>query len=104
MPDGYRILLSKRVAKDLQSISDHIAKDSERNAAGMIERILVAIESLKVFPNRNVIDGQHPKLRHPVRSLPVQSYMVFFRVIDEHRIVRILRVRHGAMRRLKWYD
>ena len=104
MPDRYRILISKKVTRDLQSIFDYISNDSEQNAALMVERILGAIEHLKIFPHHNVVEGQHPRLKHPVRSLPIQSYIVFFRVIEEHQIVRVLRVRHGAMRRLKRFD
>jgi plasmid stabilization system protein ParE len=36
--------------------------------------------------------------------MPVQSWIVFFRVIDDDRVVRVLRVRHGARRRLKRYE
>jgi toxin ParE1/3/4 len=100
----YRILLAKRAAKDLEAIFEHIAGDSPSNARGMVERILSAIEHLKDFPHRTVVEGQPAGSKHPIRSLPVESYMVFFRVIDEHRVVRILRVRHGAQRRLKRYD
>jgi plasmid stabilization system protein ParE len=36
--------------------------------------------------------------------MPVQSWIVFFRVLDQHHVVRVLRVRHGARRRLKRYE
>jgi plasmid stabilization system protein ParE len=104
MSDAYRIILSKRVAADLISIHDHIAKDSDQNAAAVIEKILVELEALKTAPHRNVIEGQHPRLANPVRSLPVPPYVIFFRAVDEHRAVHILRIRHGAMRRLRRYD
>jgi toxin ParE1/3/4 len=101
MPTRYRILLAKRAANDLEGISDYIAKDSPANAARMVGRILDAIELLKIFPHRNVVEGQHPKIRHPVRTLPVQSYIIFFRVDDARQAVRVLRIRDGAMRRPK---
>lgn len=34
--------------------------------------------------------------RHPVRSLPIRPYVVYFRVLDDDRVVRILTIRHGA--------
>jgi toxin ParE1/3/4 len=104
MPTRYRILLAKRAASDLEEISKHIAKDSVPNAAKMVGRILDAIELLKIFPHRNVLEGQHPKIKHPVRTLPVQSYIVFFRVDDAHQTVRVLRIRHGAMKRPKRFE
>jgi plasmid stabilization system protein ParE len=103
MTDPFRILLSKRVAEDLTSIHAHISKESPHYAAVMIGQILDAIERLKILPHRNVVVGQGAKARHPVRSLPVPPYMVFFRTLDKERVVRILRVRHGAQRRLKRY-
>ena len=101
MPTRYRILLAKRAASDLEQISNYIAQESPANAAKMVNRILDAIELLKIFPHRNVMEGQHPKIRNPVRTLPVQSYIIFFRVDDSQQAVRILRIRHGAMKRLK---
>ena len=67
----------------------------------MVARILDAIDTLDTFPHRNVVAGQKPGLSKPVRSLPAWPYVVFFRVHDDHGVVRILRVRHGARRRPK---
>src|SRR5689334_6718816 len=104
MRGGFRIELSKRVAADLEAIFDHIAKDSPANAGRMVDRILTAIERLKILPHRNVVEGQSARLKYPVRSLPVQSYIIYFRVIEEHRVVRVLQVRHGARRRPKRFE
>ena len=104
MARRYRILLSKRVASDLERIFDHIAKDWPDAAAKMVDRILGSIERLKMFPHRNVVMGQSPRLKHPVRSLPVPPYVVFFRVMDAQGVVRVVQVRHGAQRRPKRFD
>ena len=101
MPDAYRILLAKRAADNLQAIFDHVAKDSPDNAARLVEGILSALENLALFPHRTVVEGQSANSKHPVRSLPVGSYLIFFRVLDEHRVVRIVRVRQGRRRRPK---
>lgn len=101
MADEYRILLSRRVARDLEGIFKRIAADSPNNAAVFVARILDAIATLKIFPHHNIVAGQSVRSKYPVRSLPVQSYIVFYRVIDEHRIVRVLQVRHGARKRPK---
>jgi plasmid stabilization system protein ParE len=93
MPARYKVLLSKRASQDLQSLFGYIAEDSPPNAGAMVDRILQSLELPKIFPRRNVVEGQHPKLKHPVRSLPVPPYMVFFRVVHAHKIVRVLRVR-----------
>jgi plasmid stabilization system protein ParE len=104
MPDKFRILMRKQAATDLEKIFTKIAKNSPQAAPAFIERILDALDSLEIFPHRNVVEGQKPETDHPVRSLPVPPYLVFFRVLDHQRVVRILRIRHGARRPLKRFD
>ena len=98
MEERYRIVLPSRVANQLEKISAYIHRDSPQNAPEMIGRILGAIEGLKAFPYRNVAGAGG---RVPVRSLPVQSFIIFFRVQDEEGVVEILEVRHGARKRPK---
>ena len=104
MPDKYRILLKKRVAADLEHIFNTIAKDSPDNASTFVQKLLTAIDTLEIFPHRKIIEGQDPNESTAVRSLPVKPYLVFFRVMDSQRIVRILRVRHAARRPLKRFE
>src|SRR5687767_5768680 len=75
-----------------------IAQDSPQSAAAMIGRILDAIDLLEVFSNRTVVERRSSSLRHPVRSLPVKPYVIYFRVIEEEHIVVIRHIRHGARR------
>jgi toxin ParE1/3/4 len=104
VPERYRIIFSKSAAAHLESISDSISIESPENAPRVIAEILRAIDLLEVFPLRTKLEGQNPKLKHPVRSLPVGSYMVFFRVLEEHHVVRITRIQHGARRRPTRFD
>jgi plasmid stabilization system protein ParE len=104
MPDAYRVIISPEASTDLQTIHAFIANDSPNNAATMIERILDAIELLKEVPHRTAVERQSRKIKHPVRSLPVKPYVIFFRAIDDEKVVRILTVRHGARRRPRRFD
>ena len=99
MPASYRLILSPEAAADLQALYDYISLDSPQNAATMVRRLLDAIESLETFPHRNVARHQSRKIEHPVRSLPVRPYVIYFRVLDDRQAVIILAVRHGARRR-----
>jgi plasmid stabilization system protein ParE len=99
MPTSYKILMYRRPSKDLQRIFAHIAKDSSQNASAMVDRILTAIDGLKGFPHRTIVEADNPDA--PLRSLPVPPYVVFFRVFDAQRAIKILHVRHGARRRPK---
>ena len=99
MEETYRVIIAPEASADLTAIHSYVAQDSPENAARMVERILDAIETLKIMPHRTVHERQSSKIRHPVRTLPVRPYIVFFRVLDDERVVRILAIRHGARRR-----
>ncbi len=47
---GQRIVWTKVAVEDLQEIRDYIARDSEQNAASVIEQILDAVELSADFP------------------------------------------------------
>ena len=67
--EPYRILLSNRVATELERIFRHVAECSPQNAPKLVERILDALDGLKTFPHRTVIKGRRPGARRPARSL-----------------------------------
>jgi plasmid stabilization system protein ParE len=99
MHELYRIIISPEASADLESIHAYIAQDSPAGAARMVERILAAIDTLKSFPHRTLAEHVSARLRGPVRSLSVRPYVVYFRTLEDERVVRILTVRHGARRR-----
>lgn len=92
----YRVRLTSQALFDLEEIHASISRDSPQNAALMLERILDSIDLLEVFPHRTVVERQTSSLRFPVRSLPVKPYVIYFRVIEDERIVVIRHIRHGA--------
>src|SRR5690242_1478116 len=98
MQQRYRIRLTRRALNDLEQIHKEIATDSAQGAASMIEKILDAIDLLEIFPHRTVVERQAKSLKHPVRSLPVRPYVIYFRVIESDHIVVIRHIRHGARR------
>ena len=102
--EAYRIFITPRACRDIEAIYNYIAQDSPVNAAAMVKRILDALEALKQSPHRNLVQRQNRKLRHPVRSLPVQPYIAYFRVYDTGRAVRIIHIRHGARHRPRKFD
>jgi len=97
----FRVIIAPRAASDLTRIHEYISRDSVQNADAMVGRILDALEPLKEFPHRNVVAVENPRLAYPARSIVIRPYVVFFRVIEDQKIVRVLHVRHGARRRPK---
>jgi plasmid stabilization system protein ParE len=104
MSAHYRVRLATQALLDIDEIHAHIAKDSPFAAAAMIGRIFDAIDALEIFPHRTVVERQDPGLAHPVRSLPVKPYVVYFRVIEDERIVVVRHIRHGARRRPESFE
>jgi plasmid stabilization system protein ParE len=92
------------VAGDLDAIFAYISKDSPHNASKFVARLLGAIEQLKNFPHRTIVEGEGSRSVMPVRSLPTEGYVVFFRVDDQQHVVRIVHVRHGARQRPHGFD
>src|SRR4051812_30618324 len=104
MADGYRLIISPEASADLQAIQAYIEQRSVQGAASMANRILDAIQKLQILPHRTIFENQSRKIKHPVRSLPVKPYVVYFRVLDDQRVVRILTIRHGARRRPRRFN
>jgi plasmid stabilization system protein ParE len=98
MAEPYEIILSDNIASELDEIFDYIAQDSPTHAAKLIAQIRDAIDGLKFFPLRQIVDGEESN-PNPLRSLPVGNYMIFFRVFETRHLVHVLHVRHGARRR-----
>src|ERR1700724_958695 len=94
--DPYRLILSPRAYADLADIHDYISRDSVDRASVMIGRILDSIEALTLAPHHNI--AEKIKGPRPTRTLPVQSYIVYFEVLEADHAVRVLRIRHGAQR------
>lgn len=81
--------------KDLDSIFEYILMDNSTNAEDMLNRIMESIQILEDFPFSNGILEHKSLIRYNFRTLIINPYIVFYRVIDEK--VFIYRVLHGAM-------
>ena len=101
---AYRLVISPKFTADLTAIRARVAKDSLENAIRVAGRIMDALEPLQTVPHRSPIEPQPPGLRHPVRSVSVSPYIIYFRAVDADQVVRVLRVRHGARRPVRRYD
>lgn len=97
--EDYRIIITPRAGKDLEQIHEFIAADSPKNASQMIRKILDALELLRSFPRQLVVEHASGGLKHPVRSLVVRPYVIYFRVLEAEKVVRVLHVLHGARKR-----
>jgi toxin ParE1/3/4 len=98
-PAQYRVVISARASADLQSIFDYIRTDSPQNAAGMVARLLDAMDSLVLLPRRYPVVTSPRQPKHETRLMPVRPYLVYYRIVEADKVILIAEVRHGARRR-----
>ena len=96
MPETYRIRYTLRAADHLREIFDYIERDSPRNATRMIERLLIAIDSLDTMPHRYNVVKNTAQLGEDVRSMLIRPYFIRYHVDERERVVTILSVCHSA--------
>ena len=87
-----RIQWTELAADDLKAIHDYIARDSERFAAGVTNRIVSAARSLSTVSYRG---RMVPEFKSPdVRELIVGKYRLVYRISP--RLITVLAIIHGA--------
>ena len=99
MPAQYLVIFSEQSLSDLKAISDYISEQAPLTAPRFIEKLLDSVESLEFLPHRYKVAQARNVRPGGVRIMPVASYLVYYRVIENKKAVRVLRVRHGARRR-----
>jgi toxin ParE1/3/4 len=77
---------------DLECIRNYIARDSELYAAGFVDKVLAAVDTLEFFPElgRRVTETNAKN----VRELLFQNYRVVYRIHAE--TIQILTIIHGS--------
>ncbi len=86
-----KVLSTPLANRDLLEIGLHIAQESPRAADKILTTIGQKCEMLAHSPR---LGRKRDELAHGLRSFPVGSYVIFYRVA--HNGVEIIRVLHGA--------
>jgi len=98
MVPTYRVIVLSRAFADLDQIIDYIAERSPQNAAATIDHLWKAMQSLDQLPHRFKVHEHRRDPGKTVRSMPVKPYLVYYRVDDQMKVVRVLSVWHGSRR------
>ena len=98
MPETYRVIVLPTALDDLDHITEHIKRDSPQNALGVFNRIWPACQSLSAFPNRYAVHQHRRDPAKKVRSMPVPPFIVYYRVDESQKTVRLLTIRDGRRR------
>lgn len=87
------IFFSPRARQDLEEIGDYIAQESRAHARRFVAKLLAQCELISRAPLSYPIRAD---LAADLRMAAIARYLIFFRVMDEKRTVRIERVLHSA--------
>lgn len=98
MVDHYDVRIVPRASNDLVAICAYIEQDSPKNAASVAQELLDAIDSLDILPHRYKVHEHRKDPSKTVRSMPVPPFIVYYRVVDNHRVVEVVAVLHGSRR------
>ena len=92
--DKYCIMLVPKARDDILNISDYITftllePDISRN---FINGLRTAISNLEFFPYKFPLTDDKFLISYNIRCMPYRNYFVFYTIIEEQKLVSILRI------------
>jgi addiction module RelE/StbE family toxin len=93
----YEVIITRSALRDLEQIRAYIARDNPSAAHAFGLKLLDEAESLRTFPDRGGFIAERPG----ARFVMVHPYLVVYRIVEESRMVRVLRFWHGARERVR---
>lgn len=91
-----KIVYSEYVAMDIEEIYEYIAVDDEGAAYEMVGRIEHAILNLLEFPQLGSVSKIKELHAKSIRMIPIEKYLVFYKINKRNDELQILRIIHGA--------
>ena len=104
MPTTYRVIISPKAFADIDEIIEHVKQDSPANAAAMIDGMLEAALSLRMLPYRYRVYLHRKIAAKTVHAMPIPPFILYYRVDERTRVVRVLSIRHGARRQPRRFE
>jgi plasmid stabilization system protein ParE len=84
----------------LANLYDWIGAGSSGAALAWYRGLRDAIRTLRSSPNRCPVTPESRDLRHLLYGAKPHVYRVIYRVLEKHKQVDVLHVRHGAQKKL----
>jgi len=97
---AFSVVLTHRAQLDIDEYTLFIAESSPTEAARWKSTLETLILSLDTIPGRFSIIPESARLKRPYRSVNHHSHRVIFRIDEEAEVVYVVRVYHGARKRL----
>src|ERR1700730_10722872 len=98
---AYVVSISCRAERDLRILYEEINAEFSNAALKWYWGLKEAILSLEEQPNRCPVTRKKGELRHLLHGNKPHIYRVIYRVLERHKRVEVLHIRHGARRKLK---
>jgi len=95
---AYTLDIARRAERDLGGIYQQIDAEDSDAAFEWYLGLKTAILSLEKLPNRCPAVKENVRLRQLLYGQKPHIYRVIFRVIERHKRVEVLHIRHGARR------
>jgi toxin ParE1/3/4 len=92
----YRVSLTARAVKDLDSIFQFIQTEQSEKAATWFNGLHEALTTLSSLPHRAPATPENSALRHLLYGSKPNIYRVIYFADDTKKTVTVLTIRHGA--------
>jgi plasmid stabilization system protein ParE len=101
---AYSVNITTRAERDLTQLFEDINASDSAAALQWYRGLKEVILRLKEQPNRGAVTPENALLRHLLYGHKPHIYRVIYRVVERHRRVEVLHIRHGARRRFRKAD
>jgi toxin ParE1/3/4 len=91
----YRVSLTRRARRDLQSLYDSINAAESPPAARWFNKLEEAILQLETAPRLGVATHESPAVRQLIHGKKPHFYRVLYQIDDAQALVIIRQIRHG---------
>ena len=98
MTDKYQVIYAPMAKDDLRGLYRYIAFElvEPKIAEKQVNRIRESIKKLDRFPKKHQEVTWEPWSSMGMRYLPVNNYVVYYLVNDDHKTVTIIRIFYGG--------
>ncbi len=105
---SYRVELGPVAGDDAEKAFRWFLERNSQHAVEWYDGLVEAIESLSAHPERCALAPENARRKRDIRQLPYvrgkTTFRILFVVKEEKKLVHVLRIRHGARRRLRWKE
>jgi plasmid stabilization system protein ParE len=101
---AYRVKIMPRAKRDLEGIYSRIEVQSSDSARAWYAGLKDGIRRLRDNPNRCPVTTEDVRLRHFLYGNKLHIYRVIYRVVEKHKEVDVIHIRHGAQQEFNARD